>query len=157
MPSDEEHSVPTQQEQNAMIQGLLDKSYECLFEGEKDGALAAVINAIILLKGENAVLGIIDQVKAQMKRRIDEMYDENNGMGGGIDLETALKMCDDLFEQNTILAERGDENILVEAFQDGSSVVCNKCNALIPVVRIEPHRLYWCEAIDDEEEGPMKG
>eukprot|EP01040_Poterioochromonas_malhamensis_P011076 gene11076-12071_t len=91
------------QEQNELVRQLLDKSYNCVFNGEKEAALASVINAIILLKGESAVLGIIDQVKDNMRKRIDDMYNEESR---GIDLKTALKMCDDLLQQDTILSER---------------------------------------------------
>lgn len=136
------------QEQNELVRQLLDKSYNCVFNGEKEAALASVINAIILLKGESAVLGIIDQVKDNMRKRIDDMYNEESR---GIDLKTALKMCDDLLQQDTILSERGDEDILVDAFQDGSSVICKRCNALIPVNRSEAHQLYWCDAIEVED------
>lgn len=146
----EENLQKQQQQQNELVRRLLDASYESLFDGEKEAALANVINAIILLKGENAVLGVIDQVKAQMRKRIDSLYDENEGMKP-ISLDTALKWCDELLEQDTILAERGDEDILVDAFQDGSSIICRNCKALIPVNRAEAHQLYWCEAIEDQE------
>ena len=54
-------------------------------------------------------------------------------------------------DTSTILYEQGVEHILAEAFEDGSSVICSKCNSLIPRERREQHYKYWCEANDDLE------
>lgn len=54
-------------------------------------------------------------------------------------------------DPNTLLYEQGCEDILADAFKDGSSVVCTACDALVPRDRFEQHRVYWCEKADNAE------
>ena len=63
----------------------------------------------------------------------------------------------DFRNEDSILQERGDgsEDILLDAFQDGSSIVCKLCNALINKDRWDVHQTVWCPAIqshDDEDD-----
>ena len=52
-----------------------------------------------------------------------------------------------------ILQERGDgsEEILVDAFEDGSSVICKLCKSLVKKNRWDAHRDIWCPSIDGGE------
>ena len=61
----------------------------------------------------------------------------------------AKQLCSQLQKQDSLLSERGEEDILVDAFKDGSSVICQKCQALVPVLRIDAHRTYWCSEAGD--------
>ena len=56
-----------------------------------------------------------------------------------------------LLAQETILSEMGDEDLLRQAFEDGSSVVCRKCQALVSTARWEAHRDFWCSSLSDQD------
>ena len=62
------------------------------------------------------------------------------------------KCIDDLLNAPSILSELGDEDILVDAFEDGSSVICQKCKGLISVDRAEAHAKFWCDSITEEDD-----
>ncbi len=49
---------------------------------------------------------------------------------------------------DSLLVETGDEDILIDAFQDGSSVICQRCHGLISVERAEAHATRWCPALE---------
>ena len=75
------------------------------------------------------------------ERRIDEEA-----------LQAAQQMSEDLAsDESTLLAQRGKTNILQEAFENGSSVVCRACNALVPRARYAQHRDFWCDAAPDND------
>ena len=38
-----------------------------------------------------------------------------------------------------------DKNVLVDAYMDPSSTVCQRCDALIPKARLDNHLEFWCE------------
>eukprot|EP01038_Epipyxis_sp_PR26KG_P012222 gene12222-16372_t len=126
------------------IKHFLELSHQSLLENNAQDALSMVISAIKLSYGEDAIMGILQNAK--------ETFEQQN-----IDysLHAAEKICENLENEQNILSDRGESDILVDAFRDGSSVVCSKCNALIPKDRAEAHSKFWCEyAIknDDEEE-----
>ncbi len=89
-------------------------------------------------------MAILDKAKEAAaveleKREISSAYDE------------AVKISNILTSQNTLLYEMGDEDILKDAFEDGSSVVCAKCGALVARARSSAHTEYWCEFASDDE------
>jgi formamidopyrimidine-DNA glycosylase len=45
----------------------------------------------------------------------------------------------------------GSEQILRDAFEDGSSVICTRCGGLVKSVRWEAHSSTWCPAIQDAD------
>jgi hypothetical protein len=51
--------------------------------------------------------------------------------------------------EDTLLSERGDEEILKDAFEDGSSLVCRKCGGLVAKVRWDSHASTWCPALPE--------
>jgi len=67
--------------------------------------------------------------------------------------------------QNAVIAEDSDEdrpsdsellvhkNILVAAYEDGSSFLCDMCNGLVKKDRAEAHLTMWCPAlnVDDDD------
>lgn len=44
----------------------------------------------------------------------------------------------------SILAETGREQVVLDAFSDGSSFVCLKCGGLVSNHRKEEHFAFWC-------------
>ena len=61
--------------------------------------------------------------------------------------------------ENSILQERedGSEEVLLDAFQDGSSVICKLCKSLVKKDRWDVHQTIWCPAIqrDDGEDSTL--
>lgn len=129
-------------EERQLISIFLQLSRDRISEGNGHEALSAVINAIRVSTGadEAGLMRILDEarIRASMEQR-RTLH------------EQAYQCCVDLVNQDTLLAEMGDENILVDAFQDGSSVICQKCKGLVPVDRAEQHSKYWCETLNDME------
>mmetsp|Transcript_13647 Transcript_13647/g.20450 ORF Transcript_13647/g.20450 Transcript_13647/m.20450 type:complete len:139 (+) Transcript_13647:43-459(+) len=129
------------------VELLLKISRSEISQGNPQEALAAVIHAITLTRGEDAVADVLQQAK----RRVDE---ENERKSMIDTLKMAREISKRLVREETILSERGEQTILRDAFEDGSSVVCSKCGSLVPRARSEEHSLYWCEYatsdIDDD-------
>jgi hypothetical protein len=103
-------------------------------------------HAIRLTSGEASILGILDEAK----RRVDEEYARRSHKA---DVRSARDALSDLLEKasDSIVGERGDEDILHDAFVDGSSVICSKCGALIKRDRSEAHSKKWCPALPKSE------
>ena len=57
-----------------------------------------------------------------------------------------------MLEKDSILKDEGDEEILRQAMENGSSVVCCKCGALVAKDRWLPHRDKWCPMLTDDED-----
>ena len=75
-------------------------------------------------------------------------------------LDLALKNSKDLVSSSSILKDMGDSDILKDAFEDGSSVICVRCNSLVKRTRWEVHSTKWCPFIkstsnDDDDDDDM--
>lgn len=129
------------EEEKQLISLFLQLSRDRISEGNGHEALSAVINAIRISTGadEASLMRILDAARDRA------MAEQRHQMQ-----QAAYQCCVDLVNQDTLLSEMGDENILVDAFQDGSSVICQRCKALVPVDRAEQHSKYWCDALDND-------
>jgi hypothetical protein len=134
-------------DQSAIIQRLLELSRSQISAGNGQQALEAVIRSIVANSGEESVMRILsaanNRAKLEKEREIRE---------------TVARCCEQLVESDSLLCEMGQEDILLDAFQDGSSVICQKCQGLISVDRAEAHAKRWCPALtntieeDDDED-----
>ena len=118
-----------------------------LSAGNGPEALQIVMHIIRSTRGEQAVFDTLAKMKAVINEKeatdklcaqIEEVLSINDS---SIDAE---RLCRILENQTTLLSERGDEDILRDAFEDGSSVVCTICGDLIARVRWKQHRDLWC-------------
>ena len=166
-----------EKEKTDAVKLLLERSRSSIEDGDKDDALASLLHAIRLTSGEASILGILDAAK----KKIDEEY-ANRGLKTQI--RGARDALEDLLERSadSIIGERmcqksclfvfdhstsdpfstscslagGDDDILHDAFVDGSSVVCTKCGSLIARSRSEAHGLKWCpmlpQRVDSKED-----
>ncbi|XP_038896970.1 uncharacterized protein LOC120085161 [Benincasa hispida] len=48
---------------------------------------------------------------------------------------------------NSILAETGRMQVVMDAFSDGSSFICLQCGGLVSNLRKDEHYAYWCAQI----------
>ncbi len=124
-------------EEQQTIQELLTLSRQQIAEGRGKEALENVIRAIIANSGEGSVIRILDAANEQAK------YEKEKEIRLQIQ-----KCCNDLRNGDSLLCEYGDEDILIDAFQDGSSVICQRCQGLISVERAEAHSKRWCPALE---------
>ena len=131
------------------VEMLLTITRSELADSNPQQALAALLHAVRLTRGEDAILEVLNEAK----RRASAEMDQNSMQES---LAEARKVSDMLMVQDTILAETGDQEILKDAFEDGSSVLCTRCQGLVARVRWESHKQYWCPAVrvceEDEEE-----
>ena len=108
-------------------------------EGGAEDALAALLHAVRITQGEDAIMDVLEGAK----RRADEEAAASQRNDAH---EVALRMSRLLeADKSTLLYEQGLSQVLRSAFEDGSSVICSACNALVPRARFTQHQLYWCE------------
>ena len=50
------------------------------------------------------------------------------------------------------LGRHGRRDLLADAFQDGSSVVCVRCGDLVARARWAAHRDAWCRMLPDDDD-----
>lgn len=111
-------------------------------------ALAALLHAVRLTRGESAIFDVLDEAKRRCSATLDARSVEQN-------YEQARRISMMLMEQDTILSERGEETILKDAFEDGSSLLCTRCGGLVAKVRWESHSQFWCSSLGGGDEGEM--
>ena len=136
-------------DQNAAVQALLQHCREGLEKNDRDQALASLLHIIRITRGEEAITGFLDEAKLRAEREAQERARREEMRQAVEDeaLAAAQRMAQELVEdESTLLSQRGKTNIIQEAFENGSSVVCRECNALVPRARYDQHRDYWCEA-----------
>lgn len=119
---------------------LLNHTRSKISEGNKDDALAALLHAIRISSGENSIVRILDQAK----RKVDDDYTLRDQSLAIAKATNAIKI---MLEEDSFLSERGEEDILRDAFEDGSSIICQKCGGLVPHTRWDAHKLSWCPSL----------
>lgn len=106
-------------------------------------AFEMLIETARLAGGEEAVKGLLIHA-----RRLRDFHKEQDKE---IEENLAKAALSELVnDPNSILFEHGKEQILSDAFIDGSSVVCSKCSGLIKKDRWENHLKFWCNTNDDD-------
>ncbi len=148
--------ITDKEETEEVVQFLLERARTRIAAGDRDQALASLLHAISLTRGEGAVMGVLAEAKAKAEQeRIcrEESEEKLQRLQQHALLEEALRASDRLVQEASMLAERGDgsENILVDAFEDGSSVICQLCGGLVKRVRWNEHHTKWCPNIVVDE------
>mmetsp|Transcript_26271 Transcript_26271/g.57472 ORF Transcript_26271/g.57472 Transcript_26271/m.57472 type:complete len:146 (-) Transcript_26271:158-595(-) len=107
------------------VQELLGGAFLRMDQGDPEGALSCALQALRLSAGPEAAAW-------SSTRR-----------------EAARQICRAILERGGILAERGHEAVLKQTLEDGSSVICTSCGALVACSRAEAHRQMWCPNLED--------
>ena len=123
------------------VEMLIDITRNKISEGKSLEAFASILQAIRLTQGEESIMRIL----ADAKRKVDDdlLVESLEGM----ELEEAFDMARELIRQDTILRDQGNQQILKDAFEDGSSVICRKCGGLIAQKRWIAHKSFWCPTL----------
>jgi hypothetical protein len=130
---------------DSLVRTLLISTRSNIEEGNRDAALSSILQAICLTRGEGAIFQVLDEAKRKID--VNFKHEEHNAS-----LEAAHKALEDMLSSKSFLSERGEEDILQDAFEDGSSVICSTCGALIPAQRAEAHSKFWCPANEDNND-----
>lgn len=128
---------------NEAVELLIDITRNKISEGKSLEAFAALLQAIKLTKGEESIL----EVLSVAKKKVDDDMQLCSEFDSSVSLQEAFDASRALVEQDTILRDQGNEEILKDAFEDGSSVVCTKCGGLISMQRWTAHKSFWCSAL----------
>jgi hypothetical protein len=122
---------------------LLEVTKSKISEGSKNDALATLLHAIRLSSGEDSIIRILDQAKKKAE--------EDATMQNQLEVDSlsyATNAIEKIQEEDCFLSERGEEDILKDAFQDGSSIICQKCGGLVKAERWKAHSDSWCPALE---------
>ena len=138
------------------IRELLDMARTKLADGDGDAAIACALAAAKLSSGgdETAMRNSLDAAKAtaEVQRRREREIRPDLTEEEASELAAARAVCDDMLDRSSIVGDRGDNDLLQDAFQDGSSVVCVRCGDLVARTRWDAHRTTWCRMIPDDSE-----
>ena len=96
--------------------------------------LGLLVSAIRLKEGDRAASDFLNQGRALFAQE-----------GTSRERRQVLDLL--LNDTSTLLAAHGREDILSDAFQDGSSVFCRQCHGLVARTRWNAHRSLWCPAL----------
>eukprot|EP00937_MAST-01D_sp_MAST-1D-sp2_P007438 g7438.t1 len=146
MTAAETDEAPEGELQEQAVRALLRVAETKISEGESgaEDALAALLHAVRITQGEDAIMGVLENAK----RRADTEAQNAEEARAMAHRMTQLLVSD----TSTLLYEQGQEGLLKSAFEDGSSVVCSACQALVPRARFAQHRDFWCEAVVGESD-----
>ncbi|KQJ93418.1 uncharacterized protein LOC100844597 [Brachypodium distachyon] len=139
---------------------MLTRARALLQEGQPSLALQAILLAIRSQGGELALMQTLNRARELYRQRsqpspnVDELTSllaqcaiaeaqssSTNPQASGSD---PIAMLDS--DEACILAECGRKQIILDAFNDGSSFICLKCGGLFSTSRKDEHLAYWCGA-----------
>jgi len=109
--------------------------------GDGNSALACLLHAVRLShpEGEDGIFSFLDMAKELIS--LQRSKDEDDEMA------EALREVEKLVNAQSLLGEYGEGHILRDAFCDGSSIICKKCDSLVKRERWDAHATKWCSAI----------
>lgn len=126
------------------VEMLLNITRSRIEESNPEQALAALLHAVRITRGESAIIGVLSEARRRATAEIDQQVMRES-------YEQAKRVSEELMRQDTFLSERGEEEILKDAFEDGSSLVCMKCGGLVAKARWESHSQFWCPSIESAD------
>lgn len=140
IPSNE---VPIHDSKNDEIRRLIASAKDNYAAHNLTESLSALLSALTLNSGEDAAKEALEKITTEVgSERVlspEEQY------------QRAMKIIDELVQDDTtLLYEQGNEDILRQAFEDGSSLVCTNCGGLVPRDRWQQHQQYWCSNVEQD-------
>jgi hypothetical protein len=128
---------------------LLTNVRELIAAGDAQKSFTLLLHTVRLThpKGEKGILDVLDGARDLLNRaKARDAADEHRD---------ALAVLSRLLDSPSLLSESGDEDILRDAYVDGSSVICTRCSALVKKERWAAHWTKWCPSLpagDDDED-----
>lgn len=122
------------------------------FEESPTDALSALMQAMTLNSGHVKANEAMDRIRGELGEEVAGHIMDRTGR-----MRRAARIVQELLEdESTLLYQRGQQHILQQAMEDGSSLVCIKCNGMIPVARWQQHQSFWCESAADCNRGSVE-
>ncbi|GLJ36546.1 hypothetical protein SUGI_0734420 [Cryptomeria japonica] len=148
---------------NVNVFSLLAIARQKINQGNPSLALQAVVMAMKLCGGENAVMWTLQRAREMYQNRMQEnsaaeelaslfaecaitdvLPDTSARLTPSNDVDlSGLSLLTDT-NQTSILAKSGRVQVVMDAFADGSSFVCLQCGSLVSNFRKDEHFAYWC-------------
>jgi hypothetical protein len=114
------------------------------YEENPTESLAALLQAVTLNSGPDAA----DQVMIRLRNELGGDLADHIGSHHSIRRQRAEAVLQRLLrDESTELFRQGRQDILRQTMEDGSSVVCSRCNAVVASTRWQQHADLWCTAI----------
>jgi hypothetical protein len=120
------------------------------FEENPTNALSALMQAMTLNSGQAKA----DQAMSRIGQELGPEF-AGHVMDRTGRMQRATRIVQELLEdESTLLYQRGQQHILQQAMEDGSSLVCKKCNGMIPAARWKQHENFWCDSTENTAGAP---
>ena len=129
------------------ISSLIDYARHNYHENPTE-SLAALMQALTLNSGKASAQHAMERLRHELG---DEIADHIGNRH--LRMERAIELVQELIQdETTILYQNGQQDLLRQTMEDGSSVVCTRCSAVVASNRWQQHQNYWCDAIESDEE-----
>jgi formylmethanofuran dehydrogenase subunit E len=117
------------------------------YEENPTEALSALLQALTLNSGQESADRAIVRLRDELGEELADHVGNNHRR-----MERAIAIVEEMMQdESTFLFQRGKQDILRQAMEDGSSVVCTKCNDIVSSSRWQQHQTYWCPALEEED------
>uniref|UniRef100_A0A7N0UNQ0 C2HC zinc finger plants domain-containing protein n=1 Tax=Kalanchoe fedtschenkoi TaxID=63787 RepID=A0A7N0UNQ0_KALFE len=137
------------------VRDLLAMARRLILDGNPSQALQAVLMAMKIKGGDQAMLQSLHRARELYRQRLHETTEMDRLASlfaecaiSEADPEPAPTFHNAVYPLNNngtaILAETGRDQIVLDAFADGSSFICLQCGGLVSVNRKDEHYTYWC-------------
>lgn len=141
------------------VKSVLTIARQLINQGKPSQALQAVVTAMRMKGGEDAVIYALNRAQELYRRKIQESAaaDELASLFAECAIAEAMPSESDSSDHSmvqqsvdvdihktSILAELGRKQVVLDAYADGSSFVCLQCGGLVSNHRKEEHFTFWC-------------
>ncbi|XP_077211576.1 uncharacterized protein LOC143846869 [Tasmannia lanceolata] len=141
------------------IAGLLSLARQLISQGKPSLALQAVVMAMRSSGGDTAVFQTLHRARELYRNKLQANAgaDELASLFAECAIAEAQPVNSEVVPFDTrgtspmpdadgtsILAKSGRQQIMLDAFSDGSSFICLQCGGLVSNQRKDEHLAYWC-------------
>jgi hypothetical protein len=155
-------------DENAIVAALIAEARRKVEGGNATDALKAVLMAVARKRGGETALSMLDDAKAAADAAVSSSSSSARSPAHLVADDIAAEMAsmnvtdDDVGgggsaePHRSILDAGGRNDIIVDAYNDGSSSLCPHCNGLYKRTRLRKHIDAWCPALvydDDDDVG----
>ncbi|CAI0464996.1 unnamed protein product [Linum tenue] len=140
------------------IRELFALARQLINQGKPSQALQVVMAAARNQGGDQAMFQSLSRARELYRTRLQESSNSIDQLAtlfaecaiAGTESSQSHNRCSESggigqdVHENSILAETGRNQIVLDAFADGSSFICLQCGGLVSVNRRDEHLTYWC-------------
>lgn len=132
---------------------ILEHARQLIDHGKHSVALQAVVMALKVFGGDQVVVHTMNRAREMYlsKIRSVDATDELASLFADCAISEALPITEEAKRESfianmnrSVLAESGREQIVLDAYLDGTNFICLQCGGLVSNLRQDEHRTYWC-------------